>query len=153
MGKTKTSAPGRRHATGFTLVEMLVVLAILVGLTAAFPLAWQRLSPQRQVQVYARRMAADLRMLRADAMRSNTVTDLNTTDTHGYRLEPTGAFRQLPDAIGVRQLPKAGVPPLQQAIVYFYPDGSSSGGEFILERGGRQAKLAISPMSGRVVLE
>jgi len=149
--RTGTKGIGRPGHRGFTLIELLVVLAILSGLSAAFPLAWQRLSPQRQVQVYARRLVADLGWLRAESMRTNTVAELRLVQGgHTYQLFPDGTGRDLPEAI---KLNLSGADPAaatQDAALRFFPDGSSTGGSVVLDRDGRTAQLAISPLSGRV---
>jgi len=154
MGKTPTSATGEPRQRGFTLIELLVVLAILVGLSAAFPLAWQRLSPQRQVQIYARRLESDLRLLRAQAMQGNAPAELSVMDAaHAYRLSPEGTTRELPAAITLRLLAPVSAQQQEPAALRFYPDGSSSGGEFVLEREGRKAMLAVSALTGRVTAQ
>jgi general secretion pathway protein H len=150
----RTLATGER-ARGFTLIELLVVLAILVGLTVAFPLARERLSPQRQVSVYARRVVADLRLLRAEAMRRNRVTQLRLdASANIYALEPENARRTLPAQLRM-QLSSDGAasgdgspPPVES--IRFFPDGSSDGGSIVLQRDERTARLFVSALTGRV---
>ncbi len=134
-----------RHR-GFTLIELLVVLAILVGLGAAFPLAWERLSPVRQLQVSTARLRSDLSWLRSQAMQSNTITALSVAaDGHAYSFGSDHS-RELPGAVRMQLLAPDGtaVPPLLR----FFPDGSSSGGALRLVRDGRIATLRVSALSG-----
>lgn len=149
--RTAISATGEQLTRGFTLIEMLVVLVILVGFTAAFPLAWERLSPQRQVQLYARSLLSDLQRLRAKAMSGNGVSELDINATvHGYLLAPEGLLRTLPAAIDIRIVSSASSSSGQDQAIRFFPDGSSNGGEIFIERAGRNVRLVVSQLSGRV---
>jgi general secretion pathway protein H len=146
------SATGKSAAAGFTLIELLVVLSILVGLTVAFPLSWERLSPQHQVRVYARQLVSDLRSLRSEAMATNRETTWALTESdHAYRLGATGKTRVLPEAL---QATMAATGPQPAAsVVHFFPDGSSSGGEIRLARDHRVEIVSVSALTGKVTQE
>lgn len=147
-----TSAIGR-HAQGFTLIELIVVLAIMVGLAAAFPLARDRFDPARAVSVYASRTLNDLRALRAQAMRrqhrSSLIID---ADGHGYRLVPDGTSHALPQALTLR-ITSADALSVQADAVTFFPDGSSSGESLVMTRAAFSVRLRVSPFTGRATLE
>lgn len=145
------SATGRARSCGFTLIELLVVLAILLALAAAFPLARERLSPGRQLQAYAQRLAADLRGLRTEAMAHNRITALVAGPAHSYRLQPDGESRRLPLRVTLLlDRARTDRPPQAPATLYFYPDGSSDGGTFVLQRQNRLVRVSVSALSGRV---
>lgn len=150
-----TSAIGKnaKASSGFTLIELIVVLAILVGLAAAFPMAMDRFQPDRQVHIYAQRVASDLRMLRADAMARNQVATFSAQPrSHRYQLQPPSTTTVLPEAISIALKsadPSAPAPPMLQ----FFPDGSSSGGIVQLQRGDHEARLRLDVFSGQVHVE
>ena len=152
--KTVTSATGSASRKGYTLVELLVVLAILVGLAAAFPLALERLSPARQVQVYAERLISDLRLLRAQAMKQGVTMALVIDDaTNSYRMKPDGSSHALPTGITI-QIDASSPHTLSNAQqIRFYSDGSSDGGAIRLVRENREARLTVSALTARAVLE
>jgi len=65
-----TSRAGSAHlAGGFTLLELLVVLAIMGLVLSAFPWAIRGAMPAHELNVASRTLIADLRQLRAEARR------------------------------------------------------------------------------------
>ena len=145
----RTSATGRND--GFTLLELLVVLAVLVLLTLAIPVALPRLAPAQQLRVAAESLASALRAARDEAVLSGRPAVLTP------RGEPA-AGAQLEDANGpvvwapghaldVRWQTAEGRP---AASLEFYPDGSASGVAARLAIGRRSILVEVSAMTGRV---
>jgi general secretion pathway protein H len=136
---------------GFTLIEMLIVLAIL-ALTASFagPLLWSG-SEGVRLEMAASELAAALRVTRSAAITRNTQTTL-TIDvdrrTFGSTVVSRRSFApnieaKLTFASGIRSAPSDGG-------FQFFPDGSSTGGDVTLSLRGRQAKLCIDWLTGTV---
>lgn len=128
---------------GFTLLEMLVVLAItglITGLlypqisTASFAVR-QRLAREQ--------VAAGVEAARAMALRSGAPIALGA-DQGGTSLVIAGARRIALDPAG---LVRVAVRP--QNIV-FYPDGSTTGGELVLGTGQSASAFTISRAGGRL---
>lgn len=134
------AAPARRHARGFTLLEMLVVLAVLglalMLLVGRMPGA----SPAVQARAAADRVAAALRGARGRAIRDDRfVTVRLDAPAHALRVG-TDAPLALPPVLAV-----AGTPAIR-----FAPDGSASGGRIVLAGGGRRLAVGVDWLTGRV---
>ena len=121
------SATGRIEEAGFTLLEVLVVLAIL-GLIGglAFPAVDRALAHQR-FRMAAMQVDADLRETRARAIATGSPQPFVAPET---------------DAAMAIILPGAGL--------IFHADGSASGAGPVLEGAGRRASFAIDQATGAI---
>lgn len=133
-----TSNNRRRSIAGFTLLELLVVLAIAGLLLALVPPVVSAVVPGAKLKVAARELAATFRDARNQAIHRNTTVDMT------FELEPAryeianGAPHYFPEDIQIaildnnartstQSLPSLDFRPGEKYRLRFYPDGSSSG--------------------------
>ena len=140
--------------SGFTLLELLVVLAIMAFAVALAPPFLPRALDDLKVRSAARELAADLRSARslAVSLQRETTLDLDLKarstsigerrrslrlpeDTH--MTLTTAETEQLDDSSGA---------------IRFYPDGSSTGGRIALVRGERELRIDVNWLTGRVTV-
>jgi prepilin-type N-terminal cleavage/methylation domain-containing protein len=121
------SATGRSDARGFTLIEMLVVLAVM-GLVSgiAFP-AVERSIAHMQFRLAAADIEAGLRAARAAAIAGGA---------------PVAYVAASPGGNAEVELPRGGLE--------FYPDGSASGGTVSVTGAKRVVRFAIDGATGIV---
>jgi prepilin-type N-terminal cleavage/methylation domain-containing protein len=137
-----TSATGDR---GFTLLELLVVLTIMVLLAAAWPFAAPRLFPAQQLRNTAQSFVADARLARLIARTTGARQEVKvesggtsyTTADGGHALRSGILMR-------IRGEESSSSPHLD-----FYPDGSSSGAIVDLALPSRSLSIAVSPLTGQ----
>lgn len=143
-----TSAIGSPR--GFSLVELMVVLAIVAMLAASMPLALNRFMPARRTISAAERLIANVQRLQSSAASSGAAARLIVTDS-GYQLEFAGRSDAdtvaLPASMTLHFRAREEDRPLHELTVY--PDGTASPGRFELADSGRTAVIEIGMLTGR----
>ena len=136
---------------GFTLIEILVVLAILALVTG---FAVPRIIGSRdrmEMQTAARLVAAALRSTRNIAMTSGNDQALTLDTGVAALLAPAGRAVRLPTDIR----PVLFTATREQVAdtvgrIRFFPDGSSTGGGVRLIQGEQQTDVLVDWLTGRV---
>ncbi len=150
MRPAQFKARAKDAQDGFTLIEVLAVLAILAAATfLAMPVTRGAVSVQA-LRSAASDVAAAARMTRAAALRSGSEQTL-TIDVAERRYWADGVVgsRVLPGHIGMELT----VPPGEQARgsvsrIRFLPGGGSSGGKVVLRAGGVSAIVNVDWLTG-----
>lgn len=139
---------------GFTLVELLVVLALGSLLLALTPPLITAALPGVELKAGARRAAGALRQTReiAIAKGAEAVWLIDTESGH-YQIEGQARRGALPDGIDI-ELVAARDELRNERIggVRFFPDGSSSGGRVILKRGDTGYQVGVNWLTGRILV-
>jgi general secretion pathway protein H len=125
---------------GMTLIESLVVLAIL-GLVSSLSV----IQIDHALRLYSLReavsaVAADMKMAKSRSIKSGQSITFSFNDdgsTYGWG---SGSVRYLPAGVHLSSA--------QSGPIYFYPDGSSSGGTVIVVNGGGSRSIAVNATTG-----
>jgi general secretion pathway protein H len=128
----RMSATGNRSDAGFTLVELLVSLAIVALAAAGMASFWPQRGGQLALQTAAQTLAADLRQARGQAIAQNRIVVI----------EIGAAQRRLPKGVTIADG--------SAATISFRGDGTTAGGEIALQAQRRQATVRVARLSGRV---
>ncbi|HVJ51942.1 MAG TPA: GspH/FimT family pseudopilin [Aliidongia sp.] len=143
--------PADRRQSGFTLIEMIIVLAIL-GLALALivgrgPLRSETLNARET----AGELAAALRETRGKAIAENRPVSF-TLDIKNqlYRIADGRPVR-LPRNYQLTLMTTTGeVRDENEGGIRFEPDGSSTGGRIVLTQGARKIQVGVDWLTGRV---
>jgi general secretion pathway protein H len=139
----------RRH--GFTLLELLVVMLIATTIMTLVPPLFSSALPGTRVRGAAHDLAAVLRHTRNQAIIHNTEVAVRLdSEPMQYRIAD-GKPHPLPSGVNLRAEPLS-QPVLSEAkqhVLWFFPDGSSSGADITLSAGRRTYRLHIDWLSGR----
>ena len=139
-----------RHNAGFTLIELLVVLTIVAAM-AAMALPQLGVGDGPSLRATTEQLAAELRLLRDEAIRTGEATALRSTAA-GFVFEPSGRVIHLPPRTTV-DVARAGPGLLPQGppeAIEFYADGSATGSVVTLRRGRIEADIEIGWLDGSV---
>lgn len=141
-------------ARGFTLVELLVVMAIAALMMTAVPGLYSAAFPGLEMKSAARRTASTLRLARETAIRQGE-DKLLIVDLDAHRLILEG-YRNLslPKRLSI-ELEAAGseVEGDRRGVIRFFPDGSSTGGRILLSHDGHGYQIGVTWLTGRIELD
>jgi len=142
-------APIRSGDAGYTLLELLVVVALIAILAVGAPTIYARVVPQFEVRQYANSLATQIRTLRDTARREGKPTYLSYSTDSGVLL---GEASQIPSPGNVTVMFEASGPWQSdgQERVVFYASGSTTGGIFTISREAISVDLLIDWVSGSV---
>jgi len=142
----------RPAAAGFTLVEVIVALAIL-GLAAAVALPGRIVRNEAlDLKAAVRAVAGDLRRARDVAVTRNVESTWSLDVAQRiYRIADDPRTTRLPEGIAVSLL-TATSERLGETVgnIRFFPDGGATGGGVRLESAGNAYTILIDWLSGRV---
>jgi general secretion pathway protein H len=142
------------RAAGFTMLELLVVLVVML---LVYAVALPKLSggnPGVELKGAARQLAAGLRKARSQAVTQKQEAVL-TVDVEQHRFDLSGDKKSyaLPADIDIT-LFTAQSEMLREKVgsIRFYPDGSSTGGRITVGYGDRKFHVNIDWLTGQVAV-
>jgi general secretion pathway protein H len=150
---TLFAARGAGKRSGFSLIELLVVLAVIglvLVLLVGYRVPW---SARLSLDGTAAELAAQLRLARAQAIAENRPVALALDlAAHRYRVDGEPSHG-LPPKLLVGLLAVNGETRRATAgDIRFNPDGSSTGGRITLTDGARRVAVGVDWLTGRVTV-
>ncbi|MBV8651167.1 MAG: GspH/FimT family pseudopilin [Alphaproteobacteria bacterium] len=141
------------RSAGFTLIELMVCLAILAVIIALLPPLLGRARDSAALAEAARSLTASLRETRQQAIATGRAErfaiDLSTGTFRGGE----GKVQHLPGGIGLSLVTTADERLNDRSgAILFFPDGSSTGGGLSLVRDTRRHDIQVDWLTGRITL-
>lgn len=141
------AGPPRR---GFTLLELLVVLAVLALSLALLATGGPAHSPTLIAGAAQREIAAGLARARARALATDRAVAFTLTlRPPGFRIA-AGRFHPLPPRLALQLTTSAGNILGHAGAIRFAPDGSASGGAIRLALAGQHRRITVNWLTGRI---
>jgi general secretion pathway protein H len=134
-----------RRARGFTLLELLVVLAIMAAIAAAFPLALNRFVAARRADVATMNLFTSVRAAQMKSVASGKPARIEIV-ANGYQAQD----RLVTLNSRTRLVLRAAEQGDEKKTLVFYPDGSTSGGVFEIVDGNHRRDIVVSMLTGQV---
>ncbi|PWW43750.1 GspH/FimT family pseudopilin [Melaminivora alkalimesophila] len=139
---------------GFTLIELMVVFAIMALIMAVAPLAYDRMHVAAQYRETVRGIATGLRAARQHAVLTGQDALFSVDlERRAYGLQGAPE-RAIPEAISVRATVAASEAQEGRFTIRFLASGGASGGSVDVEKpSGDGVRLRVDWFSGRIEQE
>ncbi len=148
------SAGTGRARSGFTLLELLIVLMLMGLITALTIPVFSGGVSTTQLKSAAREVAAGLRQARGQAIaqKAEAVLELDVTG-RAFRVLPDPRLHMLPAGIDIKLFTaQSDLVNDRIGAIRFYPDGGSNGGRVTLAAGERKYDVDVDWLTGRVAI-
>ncbi|CAN5495370.1 GspH/FimT family pseudopilin [soil metagenome] len=143
-----------RSASGFTILELLVVLVLIALVYAVVAPTVSAGRPGTELKGAARQLAAGLRKARSHAVTQKQEAVL-TVDVDAHKFDVTGDQRiyALPPKLEI-SLYTAQSELLRDKVgaIRFFPDGSSTGGRITVGMGDRKFHVNVDWLTGQIAV-
>ncbi|HEY0633946.1 MAG TPA: GspH/FimT family pseudopilin [Gammaproteobacteria bacterium] len=138
---------------GYTLLELLVVLAIMAGLLTLAPPLFSSAASSTELHAATRQMSAALRQARSHAVATRTpVAFILDLERQRYQVEGRSEV-SLPAKLELTLITaESELRGNGRGAIRFYADGSSSGGSITLSIPRAADTIEVAWLSGRVVV-
>jgi len=140
------------RAGGFSLLELLVVLALAALLLNLAPPLVSTALPGTELEAAARELAAGLRMARSLAVTRQREASLHLDlERRTFRVAGSPRVHAIPHRLRLRLITaESELEGARQAGIRFFPDGGSTGGRITLDNGRRTLGVDVDWLTGRV---
>ena len=141
-----------KRATGFTLLEVILVLVIGVAAYSLILTVPMRGSSSADLKAAARTLAAGLRQAQTMAMSTRRDSALTVdVESREFTVAGDSTIRQLPKDLEIKlYTAQTEVTSERRGAIRFYPDGSSTGGRITVATGERKYLVDVDWLTGRV---
>jgi general secretion pathway protein H len=143
---------GKIDQQGFSLLEMVCVIAIIALVAAVLLPMVPRQTSRARLQAYAMQAATLLKSDRSAAIRRGVdVATLVDPHAHAIRAGASREILQLPDDVRFDALlPQSCRQRAALSVISFFPDGMSCGGTIALSRLGTAYEIRVNWLTGRI---
>jgi general secretion pathway protein H len=146
--------PTSKRASGFSLLELLIVLSIMAVVTAIVIPVFGNGVSTTQLKTAARQLASGLRLARSEAVSQRRQTFL-VLDVAGRRFKVGSDTKEYPLPHDVElKLFTAQNDLVDDKVgsIRFFPDGGSNGGRITVASGTRKYEVDVDWLTGRVAI-
>ena len=150
----RPEVPSRAASAGVTLLELLIVLAIMAIVAAIVVPMFGGGVSTGELKSAAREVAAGLRFARSEALATRQETRvLLDLERRTFRIERDARTHALPPQIELK-LFTAQRDLVSETVgaIRFFPDGGSNGGRVTLAAGERKYEVDVDWLTGRVAI-
>lgn len=152
LNETRQRRTARNCCTGFTLVELLVVLILASLILATVPPLLSTGVSSAKVSGAARQLAVGLRYTRSQAILTRQETEMVVdVEQRSFRIPGKAQEFRLADDITITLVTaRSEVVTEEQGMIRFFPDGSSTGGRITVSNGKYEYIVDVDWLSGQV---
>jgi general secretion pathway protein H len=138
---------------GYTIIELLVVLAVISLLVAATPAIVSAARPGMRARAETYALADTLRAARTAAIMADAEMIVMFDITNNGYVAPGGKTDYLPTGVEWEFLGQAGISQGDRAEIHFFSDGSSSGGSIRILAAGLDRVITANRLTGRISVD
>lgn len=142
-----------RHNRGFTIIELIVVLVIMVAAAAITGPNLIRGLAGVKLKAAARDVASALRHSRSYAVITARESEFHLDlEKNSYRVSGKKKLYRLSDSVRLKLVTaESEITGVEEGVIRFFPDGSSTGGRVTLEADERKHHVDVNWLTGQVV--
>lgn len=143
--------PPKPAIAGYTLMELLIVIAVFAMVVVALPMMYAQWRPTVEAKVAVQSLTEAFRAARVTAITEHQETSvvINLSD-RTYSVAGEEQLRRFDDEVGlVIHDPKC-LESATVAKIRFFADGGSSGCDMTIASGQRSYRIAVQWLTGRV---